>query len=108
MAKSNRKASKPDFTADDGFVLGVDMVRELRDHALIDGHQEFAIEQAYRLPGTRQRNLVAEYVTRIRATGSAELERGFLAFLTEYLSSCAGGDVPFLEIYEDTAETEVI
>jgi hypothetical protein len=106
MGKQDRNA----LTAVDGFILGVDMIREMR--AIAEEYapeaEPCAIEQQYRKPGTPQRNIVAEYLERIDAMANGELRRGFAAFLTEYLKSCSDGGVPDLEIYEEISETEAI
>jgi hypothetical protein len=101
------KAPQTSLTAVDGFILAIDMAREIRAIELAGDCEPCAIEQCYRAPGTPQRNLVAEYLERIDATGNAEVRRGFAAFLTEYIRSCFEG-TPDLEIYEDIAETEAI
>lgn len=110
MAAKNEvnASSAAPFLIEDGAHLALQMLREMRGDRSRHASEPFMIEAAYRRAGERQRNIVQEYVDRIRANGDSNLERGFTCMLTEYLASCLSGGVPDLEIYDEIIETETL
>lgn len=101
------------FTEEDGHQLAVDLVREVeahithrRDHLRDVSDAEF--ERTYD-SGEVWRNdesvVLRRYLATVRESGSAALEKGFLAVLTSHLGSGGVEGGPFgLESYEPKGE----
>lgn len=88
------------MTRDDGFELALQLRKQIEIELEENEYEPYMIEEAYREPGTPQRNIVQEYLDTIRATGDRELEEGFTALLTEYLASAVAGGLPDSNLYE--------
>lgn len=88
------------FSRDDGIALAVQLLGELEDTAAQEACSIFSPEDKLR-PTAEQRNILADYLAAIDATGSAEVRAGFTAVLTDLMACCIGGVVMGADFYDD-------
>lgn len=88
-----------------GRALAVELLRHLEKYQenSVGGFQ-WSIEAEYREEGTRQVNVVLNFLCRCK---DPEVLAGFASVLTDYIGSCAGGVVPPPIFYEVLTDQDI-
>lgn len=93
------------FSRDDGIALATQILNELVD---TDTQEACHLldPATNKLRPDAQRNILAEYLAAIDATGSPEVRAGFTAALSDYLACAVGGMTLDPDLYERALGTE--
>jgi len=91
--------------AERGRALAVELLRHLEKYQGNNvGGFQWNIEAEYREEGTRQVNVVLNFLCRCQ---DLEVLAGFASVLTDYIGSCAGGLVPPPIFYEALTDMDI-
>lgn len=81
---------------------GADLALALLEDADTVG-QAASLEAKYRAAGKPQENFVLGYLDQVARLGDRKITEAFAAVLSEYISDCAGGGVPYLHVMREIA-----